>query len=157
MIVKGCEFAEKPIKVIIHNVQLKNSQIQLRSCFGGSVGPESLVNVLLAMDKPMQKSNGKIAGHLASRNKSNAWKKSTPFIVPHVNATLPKSIFTKIYPSICKISAPPYPAHSPSFNIIENALLCTKSQMNPDARDPSRFKKLVKRVFEEWKKSGSSL
>ena len=77
-------------------------------------------------------------------------KESEPFIFPHVNTTPHKSIFTKIYLSIHKISALPYPVQSPNVHIIENVLLRIKNQMNPDARDPSRSKQqLVERVFEE--------
>ena len=54
MIVQRCEFAGKPVKMIIHNVLLQKSQIKHRSHFRDPLGPEILANVLLVTDESVQ-------------------------------------------------------------------------------------------------------
>ena len=63
------------------------------------------------------------------------------------------TIYQNLPKDIHKISAPPWPAQSPHFNIIENVLLRVKNHMNPDARSSPRSKQqLIARVFKEWRK-----
>ena len=56
MIMQRCKFAEKPFKMIVHNVLLQYFQIQHQSYFGDPLDLKMLANMLLVMNESMQKS-----------------------------------------------------------------------------------------------------